>query len=62
VALAANLQQLLSFDGMSKLEEIIHFPKSESGETPVAIIQNGTTPREKVGWNNRHDSRGCGRE
>jgi uroporphyrin-III C-methyltransferase len=49
VALAAKSQQLLSFDGMSKLEEIVSIFQSESkGETP-AIIQNGTTPEEKVG-------------
>jgi uroporphyrin-III C-methyltransferase len=36
--------------GMSKLEEIVAIFQSESkGKTPVAIIQNGTTPQEKVG-------------
>ena len=36
--------------GMSKLEEIVAIFQSESkGETAVAIIQNGTTPEEKVG-------------
>jgi uroporphyrin-III C-methyltransferase len=35
---------------MSKLEEIVAIFESESkGKTPVAIIQNGTTPQEKVG-------------
>ena len=36
--------------GMSKLEEIVAIFQSESkGETSVAIIQNGTTPEEKIG-------------
>lgn len=36
--------------GMSKLEEIVSIFQSESkGETAVAIIQNGTTPEEKIG-------------
>lgn len=36
--------------GMSKLEEIVAIFQSESkGETAVAIIQNGTTPEEKIG-------------
>ena len=36
--------------GMSKLEEIVAiFQKESKGETPVAIIQNGTTPEEKIG-------------
>lgn len=36
--------------GMSKLDQIVSlFQKEAKGETPVAIIQNGTTPDEKVG-------------
>jgi uroporphyrin-III C-methyltransferase len=36
--------------GMSKLNEIVAiFQKASKGETPVAIIQNGTTPHEKIG-------------
>ena len=36
--------------GMSKLQEIVAIFQSESkGETAVAIIQNGTTPEEKIG-------------
>jgi uroporphyrin-III C-methyltransferase len=36
--------------GMSKLDEIVAiFQKEAKGETPVAIIQNGTTHEEKVG-------------
>lgn len=36
--------------GMSKLTQIIDlFQKESKGETPVAIIQNGTTPQEKIG-------------
>jgi uroporphyrin-III C-methyltransferase len=36
--------------GMSKLDEIVALFQNESkGEMPVAIIQNGTTPEEKVG-------------
>ena len=36
--------------GMSKLDEIVAiFQKEGKGETPVAIIQNGTTPEEKTG-------------
>lgn len=36
--------------GMSKLEEIVAIFQSEfKGETAVAIIQNGTTPEEKIG-------------
>ena len=35
---------------MSKLAQIVALFQNESkGETPVAIIQNGTTPEEKVG-------------
>jgi uroporphyrin-III C-methyltransferase len=36
--------------GMSKLSQIIDlFQKESKGETPVAIIQNGTTAQEKIG-------------
>lgn len=36
--------------GMNKLSEIVALFQNESkGETPVAIIQNGTTPNEKIG-------------
>lgn len=36
--------------GMGKLSEIIHLFKQEGkNELPVAIIQNGTTPEEKIG-------------
>jgi len=36
--------------GMGKLEQIVALFQNESkGETPVAIIQNGTLPNEKVG-------------
>lgn len=36
--------------GMSKLDEIVTlFQKESKGEMPVAIIQNGTTPQEKLG-------------
>ncbi len=36
--------------GMSKLTQIIDlFQKESKGETPVAIIQNGTTAQEKIG-------------
>lgn len=36
--------------GMNKLSEIVAlFQKESKGETPVAIIQNGTTPNEKIG-------------
>jgi len=36
--------------GMSKLLQIVGlFQKENKGETPVAIIQNGTMPNEKVG-------------
>jgi uroporphyrin-III C-methyltransferase len=35
---------------MSKLSQIIDlFQKESKGETPVAIIQNGTTAQEKIG-------------
>jgi hypothetical protein len=35
--------------GMSKLDEIVALFQNDLGEMPVAIIQNGTTPEEKVG-------------
>lgn len=36
--------------GMSKLSEIVQlFQQEGKGETPVAIIQNGTLPNEKLG-------------
>ncbi|REG96291.1 uroporphyrinogen-III C-methyltransferase [Flavobacterium aquicola] len=36
--------------GMSKLSQIVSlFQKESKGETPVAIIQNGTMPNEKIG-------------
>lgn len=36
--------------GMSKLEEIVAiFQKENKGESPVAIIQNGTTANQKTG-------------
>jgi len=36
--------------GMSKLSQIVLlFQKESKGETPIAIIQNGTTPDEKIG-------------
>jgi len=36
--------------GMGKLSEIIQlFKKEGKNELPVAIIQNGTTPEEKIG-------------
>lgn len=36
--------------GMSKLSQIVSlFQKESKGETPVAIIQNGTTVNEKIG-------------
>jgi uroporphyrin-III C-methyltransferase len=36
--------------GMSKLSQIVAlFQKENKGEIPVAIIQNGTMPNEKIG-------------
>jgi len=51
VALAAqSTATVVILMGMSKLEEIVGlFQKESKGEMPVAIIQNGTTPEEKVG-------------
>lgn len=51
VALAAqSTATVVILMGMSKLQEIVTIFQNESkGETAVAIIQNGTTPEEKVG-------------
>lgn len=51
VALAAqSTATVVILMGMSKLDEIIAlFQKESKGQMPVAIIQNGTTPEEKVG-------------
>lgn len=51
VALAAqSTATVVILMGMSKLDEIVALFQNESkGEMPVAIIQNGTTPEEKVG-------------
>lgn len=51
VALAAQSSAtVLILMGMSKLSQIIDlFQKESKGETPVAIIQNGTTAQEKIG-------------
>ena len=51
VALAAqSTATVVILMGMSKLDEIIAlFQKESKGQIPVAIIQNGTTPEEKVG-------------
>ncbi len=51
VALAAkSTATVVILMGMSKLEQIVTlFQKESKGETPVAIIQNGTTPTEKLG-------------
>ncbi|MCF6141675.1 uroporphyrinogen-III C-methyltransferase [Flavobacterium sp. K77] len=51
VALAAQSSAtVVVLMGMSKLTQIIDlFQKESKGETPVAIIQNGTTPQEKIG-------------
>jgi uroporphyrin-III C-methyltransferase len=51
VALAAqSTATVVILMGMSKLEQIVAlFQKESKGETPVAIIQNGTTPQEKIG-------------
>lgn len=51
VALAAQSSAtVVILMGMSKLEQIVAlFQKELKGETPIAIIQNGTTPEEKVG-------------
>ncbi|WP_291099108.1 MULTISPECIES: uroporphyrinogen-III C-methyltransferase [unclassified Flavobacterium] len=51
VALAAKSSAtVVILMGMGKLEQIVALFQNESkGETPVAIIQNGTLPNEKVG-------------
>lgn len=51
VALAAQSSAtVVILMGMSKLSQIVAlFQKESKGETPIAIIQNGTTPDEKVG-------------
>ncbi|OUD37328.1 uroporphyrinogen-III C-methyltransferase [Flavobacterium sp. FPG59] len=51
VALAAQSSAtVVILMGMSKLTQIIDlFQKESKGETPVAIIQNGTTDQEKIG-------------
>ncbi|OCB75156.1 uroporphyrinogen-III C-methyltransferase [Flavobacterium crassostreae] len=51
VALAAQSSAtVVVLMGMSKLEQIVAIFQAESkGETPVAIIQDGTTPQEKTG-------------
>lgn len=51
VALAAQSSAtVVILMGMSKLAQIVSlFQKESRGETPVAIIQNGTTPQEKTG-------------
>jgi uroporphyrin-III C-methyltransferase len=51
IALAAKSSAtVVILMGMSKLSQIVAlFQKESKGETPVAIIQNGTTPNEKIG-------------
>ncbi|KIA98985.1 uroporphyrin-III methyltransferase [Flavobacterium sp. KMS] len=51
VALAAQSSAtVVILMGMSKLSQIVAlFQKESKGETPIAIIQNGTTSEEKVG-------------
>ncbi|MBF2707948.1 uroporphyrinogen-III C-methyltransferase [Flavobacterium soyangense] len=51
VALAAQSSAtVVILMGMSKLEQIVALFQNESkGEIPVAIIQNGTMPTEKIG-------------
>ena len=51
VALAAQSSAtVVILMGMSKLAQIVSLFQNESkGTTPVAIIQNGTTPKEKIG-------------
>ena len=51
IALAAQSSAtVVILMGMSKLSQIVAlFQKESKGETPVAIIQNGTTPNEKFG-------------
>lgn len=51
VALAAKSNAtVVILMGMSKMEEIVALYKAQGkSELPIAIIQNGTTPQEKVG-------------
>jgi len=51
IALAAQSSAtVVILMGMSKLSQIVAlFQKKSKGEIPVAIIQNGTTPYEKIG-------------
>ena len=51
VALAAKSNAtVVVLMGMGKLSEIVTlFKQEEKNELPVAIIQNGTTPQEKIG-------------
>jgi uroporphyrin-III C-methyltransferase len=51
VALAAQSSAtVVILMGMSKLAQIVSLFQNESkGETPIAIIQNGTMPNEKIG-------------
>ena len=51
IALAAQSSAtVVILMGMSKLSQIVTlFQKESKGETPIAIIQNGTTPNEKIG-------------
>jgi uroporphyrin-III C-methyltransferase len=51
IALAAQSSAtVVILMGMSKLGQIVSLFQGQSkGETPIAIIQNGTTPTEKIG-------------
>lgn len=51
IALAAQSSAtVVILMGMSKLSQIVSlFQKENKGETPIAIIQNGTLPNEKIG-------------
>jgi uroporphyrin-III C-methyltransferase len=51
IALAAQSSAtVVILMGMSKLSQIVGlFQKESKGETPIAIIQNGTTSNEKIG-------------
>jgi uroporphyrin-III C-methyltransferase len=51
IALAAQSSAtVVILMGMSKLSQIVAlFQKESKGEIPVAVIQNGTTPNEKIG-------------
>jgi len=51
IALAAqSLATVVILMGMSKLSQIVSlFQKESKGETPIAIIQNGTMPNENIG-------------